>query len=249
MLEVQSFSKESLIVPEDGLVYFWLMLSVDDFTLLYREILALLALRLRLIEFEEVLVPVIALLDVFDGTDARHSNIVCLQLSWLSKNLFFLVALIMVETWEGFVFLGSRDGDVQIEEVKGRLDVRKSAHEGRRSLRLDDRHFVVIFAVVNDFLLGELVFLVIPCVLEHLVDVKLKDRLVTGVELLPWSLCWPFRIIRLGLLKPFKEGLFRLVIRELIDFIPHFLFGSNLRSWLIEVVSMVIIIVKEGSLR
>lgn len=96
-----------------------------------------------------------------------------------------LVVLIMVEAREWFVFLGSRHGDVHIEEVKGRLSVRKSAHEGWRSFRFNHRHSVVIFAVSSKFILGELIFLVILGVLEHLVDVKLKDRLVIGVESLP----------------------------------------------------------------
>lgn len=76
MFEVQSFGEESFIVPEDGFVDLWFKFSMVDFALLYREILAL--LDLWFIEFEEVLVPVITLLDVFDSTDARYSEVICL---------------------------------------------------------------------------------------------------------------------------------------------------------------------------
>lgn len=77
----------------------------------------------------------------------------------------------MVEAREGFVLLGSRDGDIEVEEVKRRLNMRKSSHKGWRSLRLDYRHFFLIFAVINNLLLGKVVFLAISGVLEHLVDI------------------------------------------------------------------------------
>lgn len=91
----------------------------------------------------------------------------------------------MVEAGEGFVFLGSGDGDVHIEEVKGRWGVRKGAHKGRRSFGFDHHHPLVVLAVSGNFFLGWLIFLVILGVLEHLIDVKLKNRLVVGVKFLP----------------------------------------------------------------
>lgn len=54
----------------------------------------------------------------------------------------------MVEARERFVLLGGRHGDVEIEEIKGRLNVRECAHEGWRSLWLDYRLIFIILAVI-----------------------------------------------------------------------------------------------------